>query len=108
MNGLRKRKKLSTVLTFYVYASRSNIVSYFSYARKTHVKNYATMEIHLYSLTDFLRTAKNCLGAHAPLALIKCMAALRLNVAFSYLRGWLYRILSVFGLFEHVMPGFHS
>ena len=33
MNGLRKRKKLK-VLNFYVYLSRSYIVSNFIYARK--------------------------------------------------------------------------
>ena len=35
MDGFRKRKKLTT---FYLYASRSYVVSYFIYARKHHEK----------------------------------------------------------------------
>ena len=35
MSGERKRKKLKSSQLFYVYASRSYIVSYFIYARKT-------------------------------------------------------------------------
>ena len=47
MKGLRKHKKLNRVQLFTFMQVRSYIVSYFIYARKTHVTDSATVEIHL-------------------------------------------------------------